>query len=232
MTPDPKSDIVTIMKFLFSFLRYLGLFIIVCVFTVLGSSTVLSYYTAHKLTHIVRSAPESEPNLISVLNISNRYLRDLREFELLLAQINDDNKVPSICSTLCLPSSFEMDQYKEDRMAYLKGFYKNFGAAALRDPEFLMRLKEFSFVNGSIPPSVRSILDELSAEGNPSTPLLALQLEGAFLAETPFLRRRYENTLSGLESLETLRKLAKSCERIPNPESLSKECEASGLDAL
>ena len=136
--------------------KYLLIFLLVCLVTLLGGSTVLSYYTVQTLTQVASNQTESEPNLSAVLKLTGSYLADLHSYEAFVKNINGQNW-PAFCSIICNPSNFDKDKYLEERTPYLVEFYNQQKKQAPSDPDFRMKIAQMEFLRTAIPGSLRGV---------------------------------------------------------------------------
>lgn len=191
--------------------KYVLIFLLVCFVTLLGGSTVLSYYTVQTLTQVASNQTESEPNLSAVLKLTGTYLADLQSYEAFVKDINGQNW-PAFCSVICNPSSFDKDKYLAERTPYLVSFYSQQKKQAPSDPNFRMKIAQMEFLRTAIPSSLRGVLNDiLIPVGNPNQTLLSLRLEGAVLSHLPSVRSLYMETRSQLRKLDELKEITNSC---------------------
>lgn len=191
--------------------KYALIFFLVCFVTLLGGSTVISYYTVQTLTQVASNQTESEPNLSAVLKLTGTYLADLQSYEAFVKDINGQNW-PAFCSVICNPSNFDKNKYLEERTPYLVEFYNQQKKQAPSDPNFRMKIAQMEFLRTAIPSSLRGVLNDiLIPVGNPSQTLLSLRLEGAVLRQLPSVRSLYKETRSQLRKLDELKEIANSC---------------------
>jgi hypothetical protein len=208
--------------------KYALIFLLVCFVTLLGGSTVISYYTVQTLTQVASNQTESEPNLSAVLKLTGTYLADLQSYEAFVRDINGQNW-PAFCSVICNPSSFDKDKYLKERTPYLISFYNQQKKNAPSDPSFRMKIAQMEFLRTAIPGSLRGVLNDiLIPAGNPSQTLLSLRLGSAILGQLPSARSLYIETKSQLRKLDELKEIANSCSH-NKPKDMIAQCEKTLL---
>ncbi|MEK2687450.1 hypothetical protein [Bdellovibrio sp. GT3] len=180
------------------------------------------------IRHFHKEAP-TDPNMNEVAKISEGYLAEIGTFEGLFAQIQG-KKMPPLCSTICNPVGLDEDELINGKTDYLVSYYKETGNRAFKDPLFRFKLEQMSLVSRTLPPSMRSVMNDiLKEEGRESKSKvwLALRLETTLLANLPSLSTRLNSFKEQTEQLEQFRSLIKACHTGTSPKKVSSQCESS-----
>lgn len=215
------------MKALKVLLKIIAVIALAAVFSVLVSTTAVSYFAVTALTKIPQEQPGVDHNLKELTRIGQTYIQELESFE----QINQDlqkRKVPPICSTVCNGSSMDLEKFSNERQHYLHQFYQSQKAQALNDPQFRIKLEELSFIAKAFPKSVRTLLTESleSTEGKtPDHLKLTLHFESVMLSELAGFKNHWAQLKADNEKLDALRTIVKSCRAGTAKKTLIQECK-------
>jgi hypothetical protein len=177
---------------------------------------------------VVRTS--TEYNLQEVSSVASEYSDEIESFEGLVHEIAG-KKMPTLCSTVCNPSTLDQDKLRELRMDYLDAFYRAQGSHAFADPIFRLKLEELSFISKAFPKPLRVVLQEI--DDVRELPVekqqkwkLALHLEGAVFAEMSTFRTRYRELRTDSRRIKRLRAIIQECRLTPNQKKIISECQS------
>ncbi|MBO9665759.1 MAG: hypothetical protein J7501_02980 [Bdellovibrio sp.] len=205
-------------------LKYFAIFLLTLCVTGLGALSVASYYGISQL----HEQMPKDHNLGAVAKISEGYLKELETFDSLFAQVQG-KKMPALCSTICNPVGLDQEELINGKTDYLESYYKETGNKAFKDPLFRFKLEQMSLVSRTLPPSVRSVVNDiLKEEGRDQRNKLwlAVRLETSVLMSLPGLSSRLQTFKEHSEQLEQLRTMIKACHTGTSPKKISSQCES------
>jgi hypothetical protein len=201
------------------------------VFAVILGLTGVSFLAINALFESLHAQDSSaiNPNLKAVLQLGAQYAHDLEKVDTLRKQIESPS--PGVlCKILCNISSFEPDQFKDERAAYLLKYFSQSNAIAKTDPIFQLRVAEMSLLGQLFPNQIRSFFIEVQNRSNQPESILekiklTLELERALLRSAAELALKRNDIKTELARLKLLRSLKKECNRSVSPRKIQIKCE-------